>query len=63
MIQIVAATISTPPMAAMTAMTAAENLQVHYCCLIIRIALIIQVQNQERSMHLSNVHFIASCAF
>ena len=38
-----------------------ENL--HYCRFI-RIALIIQVQNQERSMRLiSNMHFLASCAY
>ena len=38
-----------------------ENL--HYCRLI-RIALIIQVQNQEKSMRLiSNMRFLASCAY
>ena len=36
-----------------------ENL--HYCHFI-RIALIIQVQNQERSMHF-NMRFLASCAY
>ena len=37
-----------------------ENLQVHNC----QIALIIQVQNRERSMHLiCNMHLIASCAY
>ena len=35
----------------------------HYCRFI-RIALIIQVQNQERSMRLiSNMRFLASCAY
>ena len=38
-----------------------ENL--HYCRLI-RIAFIVQVQNQERGMCLiSNMHFLASCAY
>ena len=43
--------------------TSLPKVRKHYCCFI-RIALIIQVQKQERTMRLiSNMRFLASCAY
>ena len=43
--------------------TTLPEVNLHYCHFI-RIALIIQVRNQERSMRLiSNMRFLANCAY